>query len=128
MQEPNANVFALQWNIGLYIAYIPLRRKTIRIGYWRWLGHTFALPNAKDTNMLVSFAFCDANFSRHPTQNPNASQWNIGCIGFQPQNFCVDHVHFICFWWLMQTQFPVEYGLKCMGSYPFFDNIKYIIF
>ena len=28
---------------------------------------------------------------RHPTQNPNASQWNIGCVGFQT---------------------PVEYGLN----------------
>ena len=52
---------------------IQLRRKTIRVGYWHWLGHTFALPNAKDTNMLVSFVLGDANFLRHPTQNPNAS-------------------------------------------------------
>ena len=40
--------------------------------------HTFASSNTKDTIMLVSFALGDANFSRHPTQNPNASQWNIG--------------------------------------------------
>ena len=58
---------------------------------------TFALPNPKYTNMLVSFALGDANFSRHPTQNPNASQWNIGCIGSQTQNLCVGHVHFMIF-------------------------------
>ena len=49
---------------------------------------TFASPNAKDTNLLVSFALGDANFSRHPTQ------WNIGCVGFQTQNSCVGHVFF----------------------------------
>ena len=48
---------------------------------------TFASPNAKDTNMLVSFALGDTNFSRHPTQNPDASQWNIGCVGFKTQSF-----------------------------------------
>ena len=47
--------------------------------------------------MLVSFALGDTNFSRHPTQNPNASQWNIGCVGFQRQNVCVGHVHFVFF-------------------------------
>ena len=40
---------------------------------------TFPSPNAKDTNMLVSFALGDANFSRHP-KRPNASQWNIGSV------------------------------------------------
>ena len=49
---------------------------------------TFASPNAKDTDMLVSFALGDANFS----QNSNASQWNIGCVGSQTPNFRVSHV------------------------------------
>ena len=53
---------------------------------------TFALPNAKDTNMLGN-----AHFSRHPMQNPNASQWNIGCVGYQTQISCVGHVHFMFF-------------------------------
>ena len=45
-----------------------------------------------DTNMLVSFALGHANFSRfyptrnlkvafYPMRNPNASQWNIVCVG-----------------------------------------------
>ena len=33
--------------------------------------------------MLVSFALGDANFSHHLTQNPQAGQWNIGCVGYQ---------------------------------------------
>ena len=47
--------------------------------------------------MLVSFALGDANFSRHPTQNPNASQWNIGCVGSQTQISRIGHVHFLFF-------------------------------
>ena len=62
----DAKPFALDTGVGLD----PIR-------------HTFVSPKAKDTNMLVSFALGDANLSRHPTQNPNASQWNIGCVGFQ---------------------------------------------
>ena len=58
---------------------------------------TFVLPNTKDANMLVSLVLGDANFSRHPTQNPNASQWKIGSVGFQTQNSCVGHVHLIFF-------------------------------
>ena len=54
---------------------------------------TFASPNAKDTNMLVSFVLGDANFPRHPTQNPKASQWNIGCVGSSG----VGHVYFMLF-------------------------------
>ena len=75
---------------------------------------TFASANAKDTNMLVSFA--DANYSRHPKQNPNASQWNIGCVGSQTQISCVGHVHFF---FLCRFLFPVEYGLKIF-------NIEYL--
>ena len=32
-----------------------------------------------------------------PTQNPNASQWNIGCVGSLALGLCVGHVHFIFF-------------------------------
>ena len=93
-------------------AYIPLRCKTIRVGY-------FCVTLRKDTNMLVSFALPNANFSRHLTQNPqhesveyrlcwvpNTKFWRWACTF---HNFCVD---FICFWWPTQIQYPVEYGLK----------------
>ena len=36
-------------------------------------------------------------FALPQTQNPNASQWNIGCVGSQTQNVCVGNVHFIFF-------------------------------
>ena len=58
---------------------------------------TFASSNAKYTNVLVSFALGNANFSHHPTQNPNASQWNIGWVGYQTQISFVGHVHFMFF-------------------------------
>ena len=79
--------------------------------------------------MLVYFALGDASFSRFyptrnlkvafvPTQNPNASQWNIG-LRWVPgvgslrwactfHVFCVD---FICVGHPTQTRFLVEYGL-----------------
>ena len=60
-------------------------------------GTKFASTNAKDTNMLLSFALGDANFSHHPMQDPNASPWNIGCVGLQTQNPCIGHVHFMLF-------------------------------
>ena len=79
---------------------------------------TFTSPNAKDTNVFVSFALGDANFLHHPTPNPNASQWNIGCVGFQTQNSCVGHVYFILFVSISfalgcqrKHSFSVEYGL-----------------
>ena len=79
---------------------------------------TFASPNAKDTNMLVSLALGDTNFPRHPTQNPNASQWDIGCVGVLRSKrkipnakflrwACTFHivcVNFICVRLPMQTQ------------------------
>ena len=36
-------------------------------------------------------------FAFPPTQNPNASQWNIGCVGSLALGLCVGHVHFIFF-------------------------------
>ena len=32
-----------------------------------------------------------------PMQNPNASEWNIGCVGSLALGLCVGHVHFIFF-------------------------------
>ena len=44
---PNASSFAFWWNIG-------------------FSSSTFALADARNTNMLVSFALGDANFLRWP--------------------------------------------------------------
>ena len=74
-------------------AYIPLRRKTTGVG-----------ANAKIcfryTNMLVSknAKICLTSNAKHKIfVSPNASQWNIGCIGFPTQNLRVGHVHFMMF-------------------------------
>ena len=42
----------------------------------------------------------DANINKFvslPTQNPNASEWNIGCVGSLALGCCIGHVHFIIF-------------------------------
>ena len=70
---------------------------------------TFALPNAKNTNMLVSLALGDAHFWRRPctfhffgvdffelsSQREPHFQWNIGCVGSLTLGLCVGHVHFM---------------------------------
>ena len=59
---------------------------------------SFALPNARNTNMLVSFALGDANFSRFiRCVLPDTSQWNIGGVGPSGVGAGVGHVHFIIF-------------------------------
>ena len=89
-------------------AYIPLQRKIPGVGGWRW-----AMPPTPDfcvgdTNMLVSwsqrkpFKFALAptqnlKFALAPTPTPDASQWNIGCVGSLALGLCVGHVHFIFF-------------------------------
>ena len=78
-------------------AYIPLQRKTLRIGVWCWVTPPTRELCIGNTNMLVSK---NAKNLRHLTQNPNGHVNHV---------FCVD---FICVWWPTQTQYPVEYRLK----------------
>ena len=89
-------------------AYIPLQCKIPGIGGWCW-----AMPPTPDfcvgdTNILVSwsqrkpFKFALAptqnlKFALAPTPTPDASQWNIGCVGSLALGLCVGHVHFIFF-------------------------------
>ena len=90
---------------------------------------SFVLPNTRNTNMLVSFALGDANFSRFPrrvfpgvfspTRFPRRQsvecrwRWAFWRWGWRWKCtfhiFCVD---FICVWWSTQSQYPVEYGLN----------------
>ena len=105
---------------------------------WRWAIAPKPDFCVGDTNMLVSFALGDANFSRfyptrnlkvafYPTRNPNASQWNIGCVGCQRKIFasgmyiscflCRFHLRrapnanpFLCGIW----------ALKSQGNSPFY--------
>ena len=72
---------------------------------------TFALANARNTNMLVSLALGDANFLRWPctflffvyisfalgSQREPHFQWNIGGVGSPMQRFCIGHVNFMLF-------------------------------
>ena len=102
----NVRGHTLFW--GKFKAYIPLRRKISALG--PCVG-----PDPQgvgDTNMLVSknakiYVFLNAKpkICVAPVQNPNASQWNMGCVGLQTQHFHVGNVHFnsfcadfICVW------------------------------
>ena len=92
---------------------------------------TFALPNAKNTNMLVSLALVDANISRYLTQNPQRVSveyrlcWapNAKLLRW-PCTFHVFCVDFICVWCPTQTQFPVEYGLKGLIDKSMLDFLQ----
>ena len=85
-------------------AYIPLRRKNICVGSLPWLrpptlNFALAVPTCWYLKML-KFALHPTRilkFAFPPTRNPNASQWNIGCVGSQTQISRVGHVHFMFF-------------------------------
>ena len=57
-----------------------------------------------------------------PTQNPNAGQWNISCVGFSCFGAHLGHVHFMFFVSISfalgpnANTFSVEYGLKNMQT------------
>ena len=77
---------------------------------WYLKTRKFALPLTPN----LKFAF-------PPRPNPNASQWNIGCVGFQTQISHVGHVHFIfcvLISFALGTPFPVEYGLNSKAHIP----------
>ena len=74
-------------------AYIPLQRKTNRVGSWRWLGP----PTPQFYPLTPLPPTPNLKFALPPTRKPNASQWNIGCVGSQTQISRVGHVHFIFF-------------------------------
>ena len=106
-----------------YKAYIPLQRKTIRVGSWLrpqtpqfWVGYT---------NMLVSktlkFALPQTRnikFASPPTQIPNAAmEYNVRLLlvpnakcSRWPCTFLFFGVDFIC----VGSRFSVEYGLNIL--------------
>ena len=105
------------------------QRETSRWGYrptqkfalaiqtcWYLKAQKIALPPMQNIKIVLP-----------PTQNPNASQWNIGCVGSQtkifalgpkpkslhwPCRFHVVYPVFVCVGYPTQTLFSVEYGLK----------------
>ena len=82
--------------------------------------HNFVLemPSVSKNAEICISPNGNIKFALPPTQNPNASQWKIGCVGSPTQSFHIGHVHFrvvcahyICVGYLKRTQFAVEYGL-----------------
>ena len=59
--------------------------------------HNFALPIPTCWYLeMLKFALPSTQmlkFALPQTPTPNASQWNIGCVGSPTQNFSVGHVH-----------------------------------
>ena len=50
-----------------------------------------------------------------PTPNPNASQWNIVCVGFSAFGLALAmyiFIFFVSISFALGSVFPVEYGLK----------------
>ena len=79
------------WRRGLALGNAPdarfLRWRYQHVGiFWRYLTLKFAFSPTPD----LKFAF-------PPTPTPDASQWNIGCVGSLALGLCVGHVHFIFF-------------------------------
>ena len=77
--------------------------KTLKFGLPRMPNLKFALP---------------------PTGSPNASQWNIGCLGSSGIGARIGHVHFRLFVSILfafgsqrKRGFSVEYGLKNKGYF-----------
>ena len=102
-----------KWKIPMprLIAYIPPERKIPGVGGWRWAVHPtleFCVSQRKIYQHVgifcvtwrTSFTFHrtrNLKVAFYPTRNPNASQWNIGCVGSLALGLCVGHVHFIFF-------------------------------
>ena len=71
------------------------------------------IPNA--TILRWRYQHVDIQKANIKLGGPNASQFNIGCIGSRGVGFCVVHVHFMLFVsisFVLGNQFPVEYGLN----------------
>ena len=52
-------------------------------------------------------------------KTPNASQWNIGCFGYQTQNLRVGHVHFMLF-----VSISFALGSQCKRSFQWNMGLK----
>ena len=106
--------------VGFHIRYLTEGHKPIFHQNAKYLAsgtfaspdakdRSFASPNARNTNMLVSLALGDANFLRGPctfnffcvdffalgTQCKPVFRWNIGGVGCLALGLCVGHVHFM---------------------------------
>ena len=107
----DAKPFALGPGIGLDTQRLNFALPIPTCWYLKMLK--FALPPTPTVKFALS-----------PMRNPNASQWNIGCVGSPTQHFCFGHVDFMLFipgffhvGYPTQTLFSVEYGLKVSPKY-----------
>ena len=112
-------------------AYIPPERKIPGVGGWRWAMHPtpdFCVTQRKIYQHVGIFwryprrqsPTPTLKFALPPTPTPDASQWNIAGVGSQRKMLALAMYisFFLCRFHLRlhptRTQFPVEYGLKCM--------------
>ena len=111
-------------------AYIPLRRKNICVGSWRWLRPPTPEFCVGDTDMLVS----------KNTKTPDAK---LKICVTQTQNFRIGHVHFMffvlisfafgkpIFQWNMGLRLPptVENrrGTICKCPLIYFDLVRWLV-
>ena len=77
------------WRRGLAFGNAPDAR------ILRWGYQHVDILEPMQTLKFASPPTQNLKFALALTQNPNACQWNIGCVGHQTQNFCVGHVHFM---------------------------------
>ena len=100
------HVFSGIWALSLYSTATTIGLDTQR--------HNFGLPTPTCWYLkALKFAFSptpNLKFVLPPTRTPNASQWNIGCVGSPTQNFRVGNVHFIFFCVDFNTN-PVSSGI-----------------
>ena len=107
-------------------AYIPLRRKISGVRGWRWaMPPTPEFCSQRNPMQNLIFVF-------YPTRNPNASQWNIGCVGSLALGLCVGHELFIFLVLISfalgsrrKRSFQRNMGLRVKG--PFFSLMPSLI-
>ena len=90
-----------------------------RILHWGY--QHFGILEPMQTLKFVSPLTQNLKFALALTQNPNASQWYIGCVGSPTQKSCVGHVHFMLF---VSILFPMECWLDSQHSGQMSQNIQ----
>ena len=109
-------------NINLWqYSYIPLQSKILTLGPCIGLdpqceNFTLGIPTCLylKTLKFTLPATRNIKFALPPTQNPNASHWNIVWVGSPGVGSRIGHVHLIFFVsisFALGSQFLVEYGL-----------------
>ena len=104
--------------------------KPLALGPHVWLDpqrDDFALPIPTCWYLkMLKFALPPTptlKFALPPTRNPNASQWNIGCVGSPMQIFFALAMYILCclsrfvhIGYPTRTLFSVEYGLYILSK------------